>query len=320
MTRLDQFGDVAGEVVPPPRADLGHRVRRADEARVRRAASRTRSRPPTRRSRSTWRRRARTSRCSSGSSSATAPTRPGTAGSSRAERRQEAVVRRVREGREGHRRPDAADRAGQVADDPARHPVPHLRQRGRARGRHHLRVYDGKKMRRRRPAGRRAIAADQTVSFLAKFKPVKGKSYIADADRRRQARPVHQARRLADGHVAARTTAPGNVPGHGPTRRQDGDRHRRLQRDRRGDRAHARGRGREGRRRRAARRAARDRGRARARRHRPGELRAVRRRRRPRRHPRQRRGPRASAATRSPSRPRRTSARSSRRTSTASCA
>ena len=72
--------------------------------------------------------------------------------------------RRPRRGSTARRRSIAA---GQVADDPARHPVPHLRQLGRRAGSASPTAsYDGKKqIAVGQPVGR--IAADQTVSFVA---------------------------------------------------------------------------------------------------------------------------------------------------------
>ena len=95
-------------------------------------------------------------------------------------RQQEAVVRHLRQGGEGDRRPGARGRREQVAHDPARHPVPDLRQRGRREGRHHLRGARGQEERRRRAARRDDRSRPDRV-VPAKFKPQKGHSYVLNA-------------------------------------------------------------------------------------------------------------------------------------------
>ena len=198
MTRLDQFGEVARAVVPPPRADLGHRVRRSRPSRSTPLGGVvTRSRRPTRRPRSTWRRRTRTSRCSSGSSSGhTDETwNSGLVAKSGTRSRRTPCSR----SREGRSTASAQIVAGHVPDDPARRPVPHLRQRGRRDGRHHLPCLRRARSGRGRPAGGDDRRPTRRSRFVAKFKPVKGKTYIADADRERQARPDDAALDLADG-------------------------------------------------------------------------------------------------------------------------
>ena len=119
----------------------------------------------------------------------------------RARRHEEAVVRRVREGGEGHRRPGAADRR------PGKSPtirldIPFLTYGNAVGARVGITygVYEGKKsIAVGQPVGR--IAADQTVSFLAQVQAGEGQELHPERDRRRQARPDHEARGLADRHV-----------------------------------------------------------------------------------------------------------------------
>ena len=169
------------EVVPPPRADLGDRVRGADEA----------ASTPLGVSYAQQAADAKTALDMAAASPYVemfvwfiikdSTDKTWNSGLDREERHQEAVVQRVREGREGHRRPGAADRR------PGKSPtirldVPFLTYGNSVGARVGITyaVHDGKK---RSPSASRParIAADQTVSFLAKFKPVKGKTYILNA-------------------------------------------------------------------------------------------------------------------------------------------